>query len=140
MSVPTKDKPYGDGLPPKRALGVKEEMVFRAVLAREMDLSGKNRAQIASEMSRILGCPTDRLITKNMLDDCVRSRKTGRVIRFPAAWVAALCEAIGRDGMQRHLLNDRLRGLLMIGENVSESARSLKRAQEAVEKIMELKR
>ena len=102
-----------------------------------MKASGKNRAQIASEMSQHLGCPADRPIAKNMLDDCVRSRKKGRMVRFPAAWIPALCQVIGSDRLQRHLLSERLLDLLAIGETMTEAAASLKRAHEAVAAILE---
>jgi hypothetical protein len=99
--------------------------------------SHKSRAVITREMSLALGFPLECSIPKDLLNDCLRSRKRGRAVRFPAAWVPALCQVIGSDELQRHLLGERLRSLLAIGEDVAQSARSLKRAQEAVARIME---
>lgn len=135
MSVPTKDKASGDGVPDKRVWGVKAELRFRRLLAEVMTRSGKNRANIAREMSQALGLPADRTIPKNMLDDCVRSRKKGRMVRFPAAWIPALCQATGSDQLQRHLLSDRLLKLVAIGESVAQAAAALERAREVVEQI-----
>jgi len=100
-----------------------------------MKRSGKSRAEIASEMSAILGYPADHAMGKGLLDDCVRSRKKGRMIRFPAAYIPALCQVVGNDELQRHLLSERLLDLLAIGENVTDAAASLKRAQEAVAQL-----
>lgn len=100
-----------------------------------MKRSGKGRTQIAREMSQILGCPVDRPIAKNMLDDCVRSRKTGRMVRFPAAWIPAISQVTGSDSLQRSLLSERLLDLLAVGEDVKEAESRLKRAQEAVARI-----
>ncbi|MGC9995273.1 MAG: hypothetical protein ABSE79_08110 [Terriglobia bacterium] len=133
-SVPIKDKLRGDEVPAKRLWGIRAELVFRRLLAEAMKSSGKNRAQIARELSGILG----RCVTKNMLDDCVRSRKKGRMVRFPAAWIPALCQVTGSDEPQRHLLTERLRTLLAVGEKVSASADLLASAQEAVAQIMQL--
>jgi len=137
MSVPTKDRPSGDGVPQKNLWGLKAELTFRRLLADIMKCSRKPRAQIARELSEILGRPADRPVGKNLLDDCVRSRKQGRMIRFPAAWIPALCQVTGSDRLQRHLLSERLLGFLTIGEDVTEAAESLKRAQEAVAKMVE---
>jgi hypothetical protein len=59
------------------------------------------------------------------------------MVRFPAAYVPALCQVVGNDDLQRHLLSERLLDLLAIGESVTEAAGSLKRAQEAVARIIE---
>jgi hypothetical protein len=134
-NVPTKDTAPGDRLPEKRAFGILAELRFQRLLADVMKRSGKNRSQIADEMSRILGRP----VGKNVLDDCVRSRKKGRMVRFPAAWIPAICEATQNDELQRHLLSERLLDFLAIGERVNGAARSLKQAQEAVAKIAERK-
>ena len=131
MGVPTNHTVSGDGLPEKTALGTRAEMIFRALLADTMKQSGKSRAQIADELTQILGGR----IAKNVLDDCVRSRRRGRKVRFPAAWIPALCEVTGSDEPQRHLLSGRLRHLLVIGENVTDAARSLACAQEAVAQL-----
>jgi hypothetical protein len=118
MSVPTKDKLSGDTLPQKRLWGIRTELILRRLLADVMKGSGKNRSQIADEMSRILGCPADRPIAKNVLDDSVRSRKKGRMVRFPAAWIPALCQVTGNDELQRWLAGPRLRELIELGEQV----------------------
>jgi len=85
MSVPTKDRLSGDGHPEKRVWGIRAELGFRRLVAETMERSRKNREQIAREMGQILGRP----ISKGMLDECVRSRKTGRMVRFPAACVGS---------------------------------------------------
>jgi hypothetical protein len=117
MSVPTNDKPSGDGLPEKRLWGVRAELAFRRTLADAMKRSGKSRMQIAHEMSESLG----RAIGKNILDDCVRSRKKGRMTRFPAAWVAALCEVLGSDQLAVAVMPQRLRELAELGHRVDEA-------------------
>jgi hypothetical protein len=91
-----------------------------------------SRVRIAEEMSRILG----REIKKGALDDFIRSRKKkGRPFRFPAAWVPALCRVIKNDELQRHLLDERLREFLSIGESIADSPVPLKRAYEAVARL-----
>jgi hypothetical protein len=37
--------------------------------------------------------------------------------RFPAAWIDPLCEILGDDSLQRHLLSEKLRVFLRIGEH-----------------------
>jgi hypothetical protein len=101
-----------------------------------MKNSGKNRVLIAREMTEILGLSPDRAIKKGLLDDCVRRRKKGRMVRFPAAWVPALCQVTQNDELQRQLLTDRLRDLLAVGESVTGAVSRLAEAQGALARIM----
>ncbi|GEM_PF-966660 len=139
MSVPI-EHAVSEDAPLKKIWGITAELRFQRLLADVMKRSGKTRAQIAAQLSQVLGCSPERPIRKQMLDDCVRSRKKGRAVRFPAAWIPGLCHILGSDELQRHLLSDRLRELLLVGENVTEAASSLKRAQQAVAKIVEQER
>jgi|SRR6185312_2367108 len=63
--------------------------------------SKKSRAQIADELSIILNCK----VTVNILNGFTAKSKLG--VRFPAAWVPALCEVLDDDRLM--LLMDRRR-------------------------------
>lgn len=120
MRVPTNHGISGNGS--NRVIWrSKAEKSFQCLLAEVMERSGKGRTQIAAEMSAFLGCPPDHPIRKQTLDDYVRSRKMGRPVRFPAAWIPALCYVTGSDTPQRHLLDDRLLRAIQIGEGILES-------------------
>jgi hypothetical protein len=137
VRVPTKDSPSGDGLPAKKVWAPLAESRVRRLLADTMKRSGKGYEQIAREMSEALGLSSDRPIDKGVLADCVRCRRKGRRVRFLAAWVPAFCEVTGSDELQRHLLSERLRGLLAAGESVEKGSDSLKRAVALVERLAE---
>ena len=137
QDVPVKQPLSGNGKTNITLWALKAERDFRRLLANVMKRSGKSRAEIASEMSRVLNCPSDRPIRADFLDDCVRSRKKGRPFRFPAAWVPALCEVTGSDELQRHLLSQELLEWLLIGERVARAEADLKAAHEATERIIE---
>lgn len=74
----------------------------------------KKRPQIAGEMSLHAG----QQISKRMLDDWTAESK--KPARFPACFVQAFCEVTQDDRLQRHLLSERLRRLLSLGESVED--------------------
>jgi len=135
MDVPVSTQPCRNGLE-GQLWGVKAELEFRRLLADVMKRSGMSRAAIAQEMSRLLG----RTVTKQTLDDFVRSRRIGRASRFPAAWVPTLCQVIRSDELQRHLLSEELLEWLSIGESIAHSPAPLKRAYEGVLRLVRLGR
>ncbi len=137
QGVPVKEPVSGNGKTHIKLWALKAERDFRCLLANVMKHSGKTRVQIASEMSRVLGCPPERPIRKDFLDDCVRRRKQGRPVRFPAPWIPALCEVTGSDVLQRHLLSQQLLDCLLVGERVAQGEASLKEAYEATMRIIE---
>ena len=128
MDVPVSTRPCRNAEGP---WGVRAELAFRRLLADVMKRSGMSRVVIAQEMTRLLG----RTVTKQTLDDFVRSRKKGRVSRFPAAWVSTLCQVVQNDELQRHLLSERLLEFLSTGESIADSTVPLKRAYEAVVRL-----
>ena len=137
QGVPTIQPVSGNGKPGRNLWAVKAEREFTRLLADVMKRSGKSRAQIASEMSRVLNCPPERPVRKDFLDDCVRSRKQGRPVRFPAPWIPALCEVTGNHELQRRLQSQQELEYVLIGERVYHAAASLKEAYEATARIIE---
>lgn len=85
---------------------------LRELLARLIKRSGKKHPQIAREMS----LHTGGRISKRMVDDWLAPSKKGA--RFPAVAVEAFCEAVGNDELQRHIMGERLRRALAVGEAV----------------------
>jgi hypothetical protein len=79
------------------------------VLIRQSNLS---RDAIAEKLSLLVAQP----ISKRMLDDWTAGSK--KRARFPACFVQGFCEVVGNDRLQRHLLSDRLRDLLSLGESM----------------------
>jgi len=69
------------------------------------------RTEIAEELTLHVGQPT----SKRMLDDWTAESK--KRARLPACYVEALCEITNDDRLQRHLLSERLRELLRLGES-----------------------
>ena len=113
------------------------EAALRNLVKSLIKKSGKNRAIIARRMTAIIEARTakpGRPISKRMIDDWVSPKMRAR---FPAALIEAFCEAVDDDTLQRHVIGARLRDLLAIGESVIEAAGSLKRAHEAVARIVE---
>lgn len=137
QGVPTVQPVSGNGKTGRNLWALRAEREFRRLLADVMKQSGKSRAQIASEMSRVLGCPPERPVRKDFLDDCVRSRKQGRPVRFPAPWIPAICEVTGNDALQRHLLSQQLLDCLLIREKIAHAEALLREAHEATVKIIE---
>lgn len=93
--------------------------------------SGESRANLADQMKARTG---RKILSKRTIDDWISPCKRAR---FPAAYVEPFCEVINDDTLRRHVMGQRLRELLAIGEAVTEAAGSLKRAHEAVLRIME---
>ena len=75
-----------------------------------MHKSTKSRAQVADEMSALVG----RRISVRMLDEYAREAKT----RFPAALVDAFCTALGDDRLKRLVVGDSHRPLIELGEKL----------------------
>jgi hypothetical protein len=86
----------------------------RNLLANAIKSSRRKRAEIAEQMSALLG----RSVTESMLNDFTRGCDKGRDVRFPAAWIGPFCEAVGNDDLRRHVMGQRLRQLLTLGEAV----------------------
>jgi len=91
---------------------------LRSKLAETMNKSKKNRAVIASEMTRQLGRP----VTANMLHDFSRSAaeqrdgRRRRDVRFPLAWLRAFSIAVGSDELERWAVGPELLEKIELGE------------------------
>lgn len=88
------------------------DAAMRKLLTELLKQSSKSRAQIAEEISVHAG----QRISKRMLDDWTAESK--KPARFPACLVQVFCEVTGNDQLQRHLLSERMRRLLSVGESV----------------------
>jgi hypothetical protein len=90
-------------------------------------LKNHDRREIAGELTERVGTP----VTATFLNECTRSTNGGRGVKFPACWVAALCEILGEDGLALSLLSEtRLRDLKV--------ARALKGMRKEVEVVLEI--
>jgi hypothetical protein len=76
--------------------------------------STMSRIEIVEKLSLHVG----RKISKRMLDDWTAESK--KRARFPACFVQVFCEVIKDDRLQRHLLSERLRKLLSVGEAIDD--------------------
>ena len=122
---------------------------FRSLLAdvirRCRQIHGKDRKQIALELNDRLGRvatdqqgnPSRRSVTESMLNDFTRNIQPGRESHFPAAWVPAICEVLENDELARHLLPERLQGVIALGEQVLQSRSMLERAGAELAKLRE---
>ncbi len=86
----------------------------RRFLRRLMKDSGKDRAQIAQEMTRLLGRP----VTPSMLADFTRNGTKKRHVRFPLAWAKAFGQVAGSDDLVRSQLREDAQRALAFGELV----------------------
>ncbi len=100
---------------------------FRLLLAAAIN---RDRARIAGELNNRLGRPANgrHPVTQSKLDEFTRNIQHERESHFPAAWLPLICDILGDDALARHLLPERLQGLVSIGEVVSESPGPLERA------------
>lgn len=117
---------------PQRKDGtVPVEDEVRRILREAMKRSGKRRDEIARQMTEALR----RLVTGSMLADFTRNGTKKRQVRFPAGWVCAFCEVVGDDALQRHLMGERLRQLLELGERVSNLGSVLGKMQDELARL-----
>jgi len=131
FTIPNLPPPGRKACADHRAWNVEAEREVRKILADAIKRSGKTRAQVAHEMEILL----DRDISKSVLDDFIRSPKAGRIVRFPAAWVPAFCQAVGNDSLQRHLLSEALRSALELGERVHEMGKLAIEVQDGIARL-----
>lgn len=82
----------------------------RTLVNTALDRSGLSRAEVADELTKQVG----ERVTEAMLNDW--SSQSKRRLRFPAAFIPALCQITGTDELARFLLIPRLRRLLSLGE------------------------
>jgi hypothetical protein len=66
-----------------------------------------------------------------------RTRKDGKAVPFPAAWVGAFCSVTGYDALAIYVLPEHLRRTLEIGECVIASEGSLENALALVRSLKE---
>ena len=111
--MPKSDKDIGtaQGIAPADA-------ALRALLTQAIRRCPKSRQQIADELGARLG----QRITVYMLNDFTSESK--KPARFPACFIAPLCEVIGSDDLQRFVLSERLRRLLDFAERELAAIRS----------------
>lgn len=105
---PGSPTPDPDGLAVRRAV----KLAIRA--------SPRSREQICQELSARIG----RQVTVRMLDDFTAPSKGGA--RFPAAWVAAFCEATVDRRLQRLLVDPEIDAALKVIEFARETVRRSK--------------
>jgi hypothetical protein len=88
----------------------------------------KKRVVLAEEMTKLL----DFSVTTHMLNDftCEGKKRS----RFPAAFIAAFCEATSDDRLQRFAAGKRLAKMIRLGENVAEMLAEDKRKTRKVHK------
>jgi crotonobetainyl-CoA:carnitine CoA-transferase CaiB-like acyl-CoA transferase len=125
--VTTPEKTIGTTQDPDKVL----RRLLKDLIRQWSKNSRKSRANLADELKARTG---RKILSKRTINDWVGLSKRAR---FPAAYIEAFCEVISDDTVQRHVIGQRLRELLAIGESVTEAAGSLKRAQEAVARIVE---
>lgn len=94
---------------------------LRELLSDAMSACGKDRDQIASELSQKVG-RTEKPLTASILNDYTARTKTAA--RFPAAYVRAFCEVTGSDALQMSLMSQRQKDLIKIGERELASQRN----------------
>lgn len=103
---------------------------LRALLTQAIRRCSKSRQQIADELSVLLG----QRITVYMLNDFTSESK--KPARFPACFIAPLCEVIGSDELQRFVLSERLRRLLDFAERELASIRSERERKRLGEELL----
>ncbi len=120
---------------------------FRSLLAevikRSHEMSGKDRKQIAHELSERLGRlatnqegkPSRRPVTESMLNDFTRNIIPGRESHLPAAWLSALCEVLENDRLARLAMGPRLRELVEQGERLESMDSILTQMQATIAKL-----
>jgi hypothetical protein len=101
------------------------DSALRSLLTEIIRHCPKSRQQIADELSSRLGLR----VTVHMLNDFTSEGK--KPARFPACFVASLCEIVGSDELQRFILSERLRKLLDFAER-EVAARLEQRNREAL--------
>jgi hypothetical protein len=106
------------------------DLTLRALLSDVMASCGKDRKQIASELSQKIG----RVITVSILNDYTRTTKIGA--RFPAAYVRGFCEVTGDDALQRFFLGSHLRAVVELGERELTSQRNRAAKDDLVRKLL----
>lgn len=87
---------------------------LRRLLTRILRSCKKSRQEICDAMAARLR----KKITPYMLNDWTSKAK--KPAKFPAYLVAAFCEVTLNDELQRHLLSNRLRRLLRLGESLAD--------------------
>jgi hypothetical protein len=106
---------------------------YRRVFVDSMDMSKRNRAEIAERMNAILG---DHTVTKTMLDEHARPGNWERELRFPTRWLFAFCEATGSNDLLLLAMGPHLRQRLEIGERILCASSLLKEAFDVTMKIV----
>jgi len=107
------------------------DAALRETLRQAIGSYKDSRGHLCDKLSDRVG----RVVTVGMLENWISESKWKW--HLPADCVPALCDILGTDTLQRQLLSERSRELIAIGETVTQAAGSLKRAQEAVAKIVE---
>jgi hypothetical protein len=87
---------------------------LRRLITRVIHNCPKKRVVLAEEMSKLLGFT----VTVHMLNDFTCQGK--KQSRFPAAFIAAFCEATSDDSLHRFAAGERLSKMIRIGEDVAE--------------------
>ena len=103
---------------------------LRSLLTEIFRRCPKSRQQVADELSSLLG----QRITVYMLNDFTSESK--KPARFPACFVAPLCEIIGSDELARFVISDRLRRLLDFAERELAAVRGDRERRRITEELL----
>lgn len=91
------------------------DRAFRRLVTETIRRCPKKRAQVADELTMILGSR----VTAHMLNSFTSDAK--RAFRFPGFFIRPFCEITGDDALQRQVLSPRLLRLLELGEAAAEA-------------------
>jgi hypothetical protein len=110
------------------AEALRVDLALRQLLSLVISTCSKSRAEIAAEMSTILGVE----IKPSALN--LWTAPSRPESRFPCIFADAFCRATGDDRLQRFLLGPRLCGLLEVGESVIRVSQRLGERRDSAEK------
>ncbi len=130
MELPPADK---ISVVPPKCNPDRADAAFRTALTAAIRKANKSRAEIAEELSAVVG----RNVSVAMLAECTEPGKWR--VRFPAAWIEPLCAILGNDSLRRQLLSPHMRDLLALGESAVVALRSDPARRRLVRKLTEEK-
>ena len=115
---------------PQRAAEDCADTALRSLLTEIIRHCSKSRQQIADELSNRLRLR----VTVHMLNDFTSEGK--KPARFPACFIAPLCEIVGSDDLQRFVMSARLLKLIALGERELAASRDDRERQRLREELL----
>ena len=107
------------------------DTILRRLVTEAIRHCPKKRAQIAEELTSLLGLR----VTEHMLNDFTSTRK--KPARFPAVFIAPLCQITGDDSLQRFVMGAHLRKLVEFGERELAGFRSQREREALRDELLE---